>query len=107
MKSKWWLVAMGMCLLVALLSPLASSAPDGLERVAENKGFLGLAGGSPFQVITDYVFPGIHNEALATIIAGIIGTLILFGMVYGLAWLLVSSGKKKRVQSKTLSGDKV
>jgi len=100
MKSKWWLVAMGVCLLVAVFSPLASSAPDGLERVAENKGFLELAGSSPFQVIADYVFPGIHNEALATIIAGIIGTLLLFGMAYGLAWLLVASGKKKTLPSK-------
>jgi len=100
MKSKWWLVALGICLLVAVFSPLASSAPDGLERLAENKGFLELAGGSPFQVIADYVFPGIHNEALATIIAGIIGTLLLFGIAYGLAWLLVSSGKKKMVRSK-------
>ena len=76
------------CLAVACLSPLASSSPDGLERVAEDKGFIGLAGVAPFQVIADYVFPGIENEALATILAGIIGTLILFGLAYGLAWLL-------------------
>jgi len=100
MKSKWWLVALGICLLVAVFSPLASSAPDGLERVAENKGFLELAGSSPFTVIADYVFPGIENEALSTIIAGIIGTLVLFGMAYGLAWLIVSSSKKKIIQSK-------
>jgi hypothetical protein len=76
------------------LSPLASSSPDGLERVAEDKGFLGLGEEAPFQVIADYVFPGIENEAVATILAGIIGTLVLFGVVYGVAWLLVL-GKRK------------
>ena len=88
MKSKWWLIALVVCLAVACLSPLASSSPDGLERVAEDKGFIDLAGEAPFQIIADYVFPGIENEALATILAGIIGTLILFGVAYGFAWLL-------------------
>jgi hypothetical protein len=82
------------CLAVASLAPLASSSPDGLERIAEDKGFIDLAGESPFQIIADYVFPGIENEALATILAGIIGTIILFGVVYGLSWLLIA-GKKK------------
>ena len=90
MKSKWWLISLLVCLAVACLSPLASSSPDGLERVAEDKGFIGLAGEAPFQIIADYVFPGIENEAIATVLAGIIGTLILFGVAYGLAWLLQS-----------------
>ena len=95
MKSKWWLISLLICLAVACISPLASSSPDGLERVAEDKGFLGLGQEAPYQVIADYVFPGIANEALATILAGIIGTLILFGVAYGLAWLLTL--KKRRV----------
>ena len=70
MKSKWWLIALFICLLVACLAPLASSSPDGLERVAEDAGFIGLGQGAPYQVIADYVFPGIENEALATILAG-------------------------------------
>jgi len=94
MKSKWWLISLLVCLAVASLSPLASSSPDGLERVAENKGFISLAQESPFQIIADYVFPGIENEALATILAGLIGTLILFGVAYALAWLLASRTKK-------------
>lgn len=88
MKSKWWLIALVICLAVACLAPLASASPDGLERVAEDEGFIGLGQDSPYQVIADYVFPGIENEALATILAGIVGTLILFGAAYGLAWLL-------------------
>jgi len=88
MKSKWWLIALAICLAVACLAPLASSSPDGLERVAEDEGFIGLGQDAPYQVIADYVFPGIENEALATILAGIVGTLVLFGAAYGLAWLL-------------------
>jgi cobalt/nickel transport protein len=95
MKSKWWLAALGVCLLTAILSPLASSSPDGLEKVAGDNEFLGLAGGSPFHILADYLFPGIPNTGLATILAGIIGTLLLFGLVYGLAWVLTRSGRKK------------
>ena len=87
---KWWQIGLIVCLLVAVFSPLASSSPDGLERVAEDKGFISLAQGAPFELIADYVFPGIANEALATILAGLIGTLILFGVVYSLAWLVKS-----------------
>ena len=94
MKSKWWLIALLACLAVACISPLASSSPDGLERVAEDKGFIDLGQESPFQVIADYVFPGIENEALATILAGLIGTIILFAVAYGVAWLLKSRKKE-------------
>ena len=87
---KWWHFALIVCLLVAVLSPLASSSPDGLEKVAEDKGFLDMAQSAPFEVIADYVFPGIENEALATILAGVLGTLVLFGVVYGIGRLIKS-----------------
>jgi hypothetical protein len=90
MKMKWWQIGLVFCLLVAVFSPLASSSPDGLERVAEDRGFIGLARTAPFHLIADYAFPGIENEAVATILAGLIGTLILFGLVYGVAWLVKS-----------------
>jgi len=88
MKLKWWHISLLIAVGVALLSPLASGSPDGLEKVADDKGFIGLAQSSPFQVIADYVFPGVHNEALATILAGVIGTAVLFGLVYGLGKLV-------------------
>ena len=90
MKMKWWQIGLIVCLLVAVFSPLASSSPDGLERAAENNGFMGLAHEAPFQIIADYVFPGIKNEAVATILAGLMGTLVLFGVVSGVAWLVKS-----------------
>ena len=88
MNKKWWLIALIFCLILATISPLASSSPDGLEKVAEDKGFIDVAQGAPFEIIADYVFPGIENEALATVLAGWLGTLILFGIAYGLAWLI-------------------
>jgi hypothetical protein len=88
MKFKWWHGVLILALFLALLSPLASSSPDGLERVAEDKGFMETAREAVFEVIPDYVLPGVGNEAGATILAGIIGTLMLFGIGYGLARLL-------------------
>jgi len=82
LKLKWWHIGLVISLAVACLSPLASASPDGLERVAEDYGFVALAQEAPFQVIADYVFPGIENEAVATILAGLIGTLVVFGAVY-------------------------
>lgn len=89
MNKKWWLIAFIFCMGVATLSPLASSSPDGLERVAEDKGFISLAGSSPISVIKDYVFPGIHNQALATILAGWLGTVVVFGLAFGVTWLII------------------
>ncbi len=71
-------------LTLAIFSPLASSHPDGLERVAEDQGFIEHAQEPWYELIPDYVFPGIPNEALATILAGIVGTLLVFGLMWGL-----------------------
>ena len=88
MKFKLWYGLLLLALLLAILSPLASSSPDGLERVAEDKGFVSAALEPLFKVMPDYVLPGVTNEAVATILIGIVGTLILFGIGYGLAKLL-------------------
>lgn len=66
----------------------ASPHPDGLERVAEDKGFLDAAQGPAFNVLPDYLVPGIPNETLAALIAVILGTLLLFAVGYGIARLL-------------------
>jgi hypothetical protein len=88
MKFKWWHGVLILALLLAILSPLASSSPDGLERVAEDRGFIDVALAPFFNVFPDYVIPGVSNEAVATILAGLLGTLVLFGIGFGLAKLL-------------------
>jgi len=88
MKSRWWLIGLCLALLVAFLSPLASPHPDGLERVAENDGFISRARGPWYTLIPDYLFPGIANEAVATIIAGIVGVVAVFALTYFLTRII-------------------
>ncbi|MCE5208517.1 MAG: energy-coupling factor ABC transporter permease [Chloroflexi bacterium] len=70
-------------LALAIISPIASSHPDGLEWVAEQHGFLETAREALYNIIPDYALPGISNPALATILAGIIGVIIVFLVSYG------------------------
>jgi len=82
--------------LAILLSPFASSSPDGLEKVAEDKGFLSKAEGAEVwesSPIPDYAMPGLGEGAAATGAAGLAGVAITFAFGYGLAKLL----KKKEV----------
>ena len=67
-------------LVLAILSPIASTRPDGLEWVAERLGFLDTAQGPAYNLIPDYVVPGISSEALATVVASIIGAVVVFGV---------------------------
>jgi cobalt/nickel transport system permease protein len=84
---RWAAVGLALALAVTLLAPLASPHPDGLERVAEDKGFIGTAQDAPYEIIPDYVLPGIPNQALATIAAGVVGTLIVAGVALAVARL--------------------
>lgn len=88
MKKRWWLIGLALAVLVAILSPLASPHPDGLERVAEDQGFLERALEPAFDVLPDYVFPGVANEQLATILAGLVGVVVLFVLMWGVGRLL-------------------
>lgn len=81
-----WVGGLVIAAILAIASPLASAHPDGLEWVAEQKGFLEAARAPLYNVIPDYIFPGITNEAFATIIAGILGTLLVFGVTLGVAY---------------------
>jgi cobalt/nickel transport system permease protein len=87
-----WVGGLVIAGLLAVFSPLASAHPDGLEWVAEQKGFLETARAPLYKIIPDYVFPGISNEALATILAGLLGVLLVFGVALGVATL--RRGKK-------------
>jgi cobalt/nickel transport system permease protein len=82
-----WAFGLGIAVLLSVLSPLASAHPDGLEWVAEQEGFLEAARAPLYNLIPDYIFPGISNEVLATILAAIVGTLIVFGVALGIAYL--------------------
>ena len=68
-------------LFAVLLSPLASASPDGLERVAENMGFLHLSQSAPYQILPDYTIPFLGETALSTIVAGAVGALVVLGIM--------------------------
>jgi hypothetical protein len=78
------------------VSPLASSAPDGLERVAIDQGFEGqasthaLAGGP----LADYAVAGVDNSWLSTGLSGVVGVLLCF--VIAGAFALVIRALRRR-----------
>ena len=77
-----WIYAGAVISLVAvLLSPLASADPDGLERVAEDIGFLAQGQDAPYQILPDYTIPFLGETALSTIVAGMVGALVVLGIM--------------------------
>jgi hypothetical protein len=77
--------------LATAVSPFASASPDGLEKVAQKKDFHDqgrLAGIQEDSPIPDYAFPGVEDERVATGLAGFVGTLAVFALGYGLAFVL-------------------
>jgi cobalt/nickel transport protein len=92
MKKSFWFIFGGLALAIILamvISPFASSSPDGLERVAEDKGFLDKAQDTwPNAPLPDYTVPGIENEGLSTGLAGVIGVVAVFGLGLGVAFVL-------------------
>ena len=90
MRSRaWWLVGLAIAVLVVIvLAPLASSDPDGLERVAEDSGFLATAEDAPYSVLPDYTVPGVEDGTLTTILAGLVGVAVVFLIMWALGALL-------------------
>jgi cobalt/nickel transport protein len=88
-------------LLAVFAAPFASSAPDGLERVAMDKGFAAKAAAEPawsHAPAADYSAPGVHG-GVSTAVAGCAGTLITFGAAWGLAkW---AARRRKEAESES------
>lgn len=90
------LTGLGIALLIAiLLSPFASSDPDGLDRVSQDLEFDSRAAEEapaqklPFYgVFDEYALRGVP-ESIATPLAGLIGTLATFGLAWGIGKLVV------------------
>ncbi len=81
-------------LLAGVVSGFASSDPDGLERVAEDKGFAETAqdhhlAGSP---VADYGVRGVEDERLGTGLAGVAGVGLTFAVGLALFALVRRSG---------------
>lgn len=81
-----WVAGLILALILAIASPLASRHPDGLMSVAKQYGFLSSEQNPLYMLIPHYMFPGVENKTLATILAAILGTLIVFGVTLGVAF---------------------
>lgn len=90
MKNRTTLILAGLLIagVVAVSSAwLASGSPDGLERVAEDKGFIETAEDPGYEILPDYTIPGIDGE-VSTALAGIVGVAIMLGIGLGAGYLL-------------------
>ena len=81
-----WVIGLVLALLLAIASPLASKHPDGLISVATRYGFINSEHNPILKVIPHYIFPGIESKPLATILAAVLGTLIVFIVALGVAY---------------------
>jgi hypothetical protein len=85
----WWLAGLAITGLVVVVAvAFASADPDGLERVAEDLGFIDRAADAPISVIPDYAVPGIEDPAVASVLAGLAGVAIVFLAMVALGRLL-------------------
>ena len=85
------LIIAGIVIAIAIAAAsafLASSSPDGLERVAERQGFGERAQPAPYRLLPDYTVPGLGDGAASTIVAGVAGVLIVAGVTIGAGALL-------------------
>ena len=89
-------IAVGVAVVVGivLLAPLASSDPDGLLRVAADSGFIEAAEDSRYEILPGYSIPGVDNRAVSTVLAGLVGIVLVGGAVL----ILAQSRKSRRVQ---------
>jgi len=99
------LVGLGIALVVTLFSPLASSKPDGLERVAEDNAFIDKGGKDPpYKVIADYAFPWVDNEDAATILGGVVGVVVVAAFVLALGLGLRALSRRAAIAGRDLAG---
>ena len=95
MANRTMLIIVGVLIagLVAASSAwLASGDPDGLERVAEDKGFIETAEDPWYEILPDYTIPGIDGE-ISTVLAGLVGVMVMLGIGLGAGHLLRHRGE--------------
>jgi hypothetical protein len=86
---RWWIAGVAIAaLVVVVFAPLASPDPDGLERVAEDQGFIDRAENFFSGLLGDYAIPGISDPAVSTIVSGLIGVAIVVVIMFALGRLL-------------------
>ncbi len=84
----WVVVGALIALAVVIISPWASANPDGLERVAGDLGFINIGQEAAYQILPDYTIPFLGETGLSTILAGLVGAVIVGGLIFGLMWFM-------------------
>lgn len=88
---------------VLFAAPFACPWPDGLEAVAEKLGFEHAAREPVASPMPDYAMPGVGSAGLATVLAGVAGATVAFGLAVLFSRLLarnhVPEAKSEEVQT--------
>jgi hypothetical protein len=85
----WWVAGIAIATFVVVIAAfLASPDPDGLERVAEDHGFIGQATNFVSGLFSGYEIPGISDPRLSTILSGLLGVAIVLGIMFLLGRVL-------------------
>lgn len=85
-------------IIAVFISPFASSFPDGLEKVAENFGFLSKAQNAisdKFFLVPDYTFKAVGNPLWRGALAGLFGVLIVL-IIFGIIFLIYKTATKNK-----------
>jgi cobalt/nickel transport protein len=85
-------------LLAGVVSYYASSAPDGLNRVAQDQGFAGTQRphASDDSPLAGYSTRGVRNERLSGGLAGVAGSLVVLVLAGGLTLVVRRRGTRPR-----------
>ncbi len=86
-----WLAAgiVASALVVVVLAPFASADPDGLQRVAIDKGFDAVSKANRYEILPGYTIPGLGGTA-STVFSGLVGVLLVLAVVLAGARLLAA-----------------
>lgn len=103
------IIAFAIALILGIfISPFASESPDGLERVAEDKGFMQKAEEAKqawkHSPIPDYKFPKIKSARVATGLSGLVGIIITVAVAVAVG-LIPFAIRKLEKRSGTISAD--
>jgi ABC-type Fe3+ transport system permease subunit len=95
MKKRYLIAVCAIVAFLVVFIPLASTNPDGLEKVAIS---LGAHEGNSFWsgILPDYSVSGVGNNYLSTLIAGIIGVVLVLAV-----GLFISRALKPKPVNKT------
>lgn len=93
MQKKWFIGFAAALFIAAFAAPFAASSPDGLVRVAQDTGFLVKETNYISSPIPHYSMPGMGDSGVATAAAGVTGTVLTFGIMFGFTKIVVARRK--------------